>query len=158
MTRPDLRRCTTRRCVCRAAASVGSSAAAVLDEVLARVARSGKVLLNNRAQTLFCYAIALMPVADHISKNSAQDCATADGGEALSEDEQARVDALLEELEEAGRQQQPRPLDNPLLFGNCSVAYVSTRQAPRQDGKRERLLQPDDLLCLHYWNAWCGLH
>ena len=38
-----------------------------------------------------------------------------------------------------------------MLFGNCTVAYVSTRQAPRQDGKRERLLHnlTDGLLCLH---------
>ena len=44
VTRPDVRRCTTRRCVRRAAASVGSSAAAVVDEVLDQVARSGKLL------------------------------------------------------------------------------------------------------------------
>ena len=133
----------------RAAASVGSSAAAVVDEVLAQVARSGKLLIKvslsaqkDRFETRF-----------RVDVSSAQGCATADGGEALNEDEQARVDALLEELEEAGRQQQPRPLDNPLLFANCSVAYVSTRQAPRQDGKRERSPQPAGLLCMHGCHA-----
>jgi hypothetical protein len=60
----------------------------------------------------------------------------ADGGEDLGEAEQASVDRLLSQLEEAGARQQPRPLDNPLLMGNCRVGYVSTRQAPKQDGKR----------------------
>ena len=54
----------------------------------------------------------------------------------MGEDEQASVDRLLSQLEEAGARQQPRPLDNPLLVGNCRVGYVSTRQAPKQDGKR----------------------
>jgi hypothetical protein len=33
--------------------------------------------------------------------------------------------------------QVPRPLDNPLIFGNYSVVYVSTKNAPKQDGQRE---------------------
>ena len=64
-------------------------------------------------------------------------CKSTDSGEALEEEEQARIDQLLEKLEFTGNEQQPRPLENPLLFGNFNVAYVSTRQAPGQDGKRE---------------------
>lgn len=64
-------------------------------------------------------------------------CKSADSGEALEEEEQAHIDQLLEKLESTGKEQQPRPLENPLLFGNFNVAYVSTRQAPGQDGKRE---------------------
>lgn len=33
--------------------------------------------------------------------------------------------------------QEPRPLENPLIFGNYDVAYVSA--GPSQDGAREHL-------------------
>ena len=32
--------------------------------------------------------------------------------------------------------QEPRPLLNPLIFGNYNVAYVSTAKAPKQDRQR----------------------
>jgi hypothetical protein len=45
------------------------------------------------------------------------------------------VDALISQLEAAGRSQQPRPLQNPLLFGNYNVAYTSSGDDQR--GQRE---------------------
>jgi hypothetical protein len=47
------------------------------------------------------------------------------------------VDSLLEQLESVGRQQQPRPLDNPLLYGNYNVAYTSTSRAQGERGQRK---------------------
>lgn len=55
-----------------------------------------------------------------------------DGGLDISSEKRKTVDALLEELEEIGKTQTPRPLDNPLLFGNYEVSYVSTGR--KQDG------------------------
>ncbi|KAF8069498.1 PAP8 [Scenedesmus sp. PABB004] len=57
-----------------------------------------------------------------------------DGGIALSPDQRAAVDALLDELEAAGRSQ-TRPLDSPLLWGNYNVAYTSTSRAPAERGQ-----------------------
>lgn len=58
----------------------------------------------------------------------------------MSQEEQAVVNDCLEELEERGKSQTPRPLDNPEIFGNFNVAYTSTQRAPRQDGQRKSLL------------------
>lgn len=33
--------------------------------------------------------------------------------------------------------QEPRPLENELIWGNYNVSYVSTQQAPNQKGQRE---------------------
>ena len=33
--------------------------------------------------------------------------------------------------------QEPRPLENELIWGNYNVSYVSTQQAPNQNGQRE---------------------
>ena len=38
--------------------------------------------------------------------------------------------------------QQPRPLENPLVFGNYNVAYVSVRAAPGQNSQRESIPSP----------------
>ncbi|EFJ50966.1 hypothetical protein VOLCADRAFT_116549, partial [Volvox carteri f. nagariensis] len=48
-----------------------------------------------------------------------------DSGLQISPQARAHVDALLERLEVLGAAQQPRPLDNPLLWGNYNVAYTS---------------------------------
>lgn len=58
-------------------------------------------------------------------------------GATLDEDEQLRLDALIEDIEESRPPGSERPLENPLIFGNYQVAYVSTRKAPRQEGQRE---------------------
>lgn len=60
-------------------------------------------------------------------------------GELLEEDEQKRIDALIEDVEQSRPLGSERPLENPLIFGNYQVAYVSTRKAPRQEGQRELL-------------------
>ncbi|KAG2491387.1 hypothetical protein HYH03_010178 [Edaphochlamys debaryana] len=49
-----------------------------------------------------------------------------DSGAAISPEKRAEVDELLEQLEQIGAAQQPRPLDNPLLWGNYNVAYTSS--------------------------------
>ncbi|GLC43911.1 hypothetical protein PLESTB_000922200 [Pleodorina starrii] len=48
-----------------------------------------------------------------------------DSGLQISRETRTRVDSLLDRLEELGGAQQPRPLDNPLLWGNYNVAYTS---------------------------------
>ncbi|GIL70436.1 hypothetical protein Vretimale_3563 [Volvox reticuliferus] len=48
-----------------------------------------------------------------------------DSGLQASPELRARVDSLLLRLETLGSAQQPRPLDNPLLWGNYNVAYSS---------------------------------
>jgi hypothetical protein len=50
-------------------------------------------------------------------------------------EQKQEVDALISQLETAGRSQQPRPLQNPLLFGNYNVAYTSSGDDQR--GQRE---------------------
>lgn len=54
----------------------------------------------------------------------------------MSSEQRAEVDQLLDQLEAIGSTQQPRPLDNPLLFGNYNVAYTSTARAPTERGQR----------------------
>ncbi|WIA10095.1 hypothetical protein OEZ85_010302 [Tetradesmus obliquus] len=49
-----------------------------------------------------------------------------DGGISLQPEQKREVDALISQLEAAGRSQQPRPMQNPLLFGNYNVAYTSS--------------------------------
>jgi hypothetical protein len=63
--------------------------------------------------------------------------ASADGGISMSQQQKEAVDATLEQLEADGSQQQPRPLDNPLLYGNYNVAYTSTSRAQSERGQRE---------------------
>mmetsp|Transcript_428 Transcript_428/g.1187 ORF Transcript_428/g.1187 Transcript_428/m.1187 type:complete len:377 (+) Transcript_428:16-1146(+) len=48
-----------------------------------------------------------------------------DAGQAASIEEREYIDSIIEELEEVGKLQQPRPSENPLLFGNYEVGYVS---------------------------------
>ena len=84
----------------------------------------------------------------------------------LKEAERLRAEAIVEELQVQGAKQvnhqrkrapscwllfgwptpkrvclqlfqEPRPLDNDLLFGNFNVAFVSTTEAPRQNGQRK---------------------
>jgi hypothetical protein len=50
-------------------------------------------------------------------------------------EQKREVDALISQLEAAGCSQQPRPLQNPLLFGNYNVAYTSSGDDQR--GQRE---------------------
>ncbi len=54
---------------------------------------------------------------------------------------------MLDRLEALGAQQQPRPLQDPLLWGNYGVAYTSIGRS-REQGERE-------------WGArmgaWCGV-
>lgn len=57
----------------------------------------------------------------------------------MAEQQREQVDLLLEQLESMGSQQQPRPLDNPLLYGNYCVAYTSTSRAQSERGQRELL-------------------
>ncbi|DBB12808.1 TPA: hypothetical protein ACH3X3_005573 [Trebouxia sp. C0006] len=58
-----------------------------------------------------------------------------DSGVGLHEEEEATVNKLINQLETVGKQQEPRPLDNPLIFGNFGVAFSSTQQAPKQSGQ-----------------------
>lgn len=62
---------------------------------------------------------------------------SADGGVTMTAEQRIEVDALLDQLETIGSAQQPRPLDNPLLFGNYNVAYTSTARAPTERSQRE---------------------
>ena len=63
---------------------------------------------------------------------------TAEGlSKRLDAGQQAAVNKLLLVLEEKGRQQIPRPLDNALIFGNWNVAYTSVQNASKQRGERE---------------------
>eukprot|EP00882_Tetradesmus_deserticola_P021890 GHRQ01023723.1.p1 GENE.GHRQ01023723.1~~GHRQ01023723.1.p1 ORF type:complete len:134 (-),score=34.39 GHRQ01023723.1:158-559(-) len=68
----------------------------------------------------------------------------------------AEVDALISQLEAAGRSQQPRPLQNPLLFGNYNVAYTSSGED--QSGQRECSRAPTaaHMLC-HALMKLCSL-
>jgi hypothetical protein len=53
----------------------------------------------------------------------------------MQPEQKREVDALISQLETAGCSQQPRPLQNPLLFGNYNVAYTSSGDDQR--GQRE---------------------
>lgn len=55
----------------------------------------------------------------------------------MQQQQRQQVDSLLEQLESVGSKQQPRPLDNPLLYGNYNVAYTSTSRAQSERGQRE---------------------
>ena len=55
----------------------------------------------------------------------------------MPQERREQVDGLLSQLEAVGSQQQPRPLDNPLLYGNYNVAYTSTSKAQGERGQRE---------------------
>jgi hypothetical protein len=66
-----------------------------------------------------------------------QPTAAADGGINMGSSTRQEVDALLDQLEQVGAGQQPRPLQNPLLWGNYNVAYTSTARAPSERGQRE---------------------
>lgn len=59
----------------------------------------------------------------------------------MSQQQKEAVDATLEQLEAVGSQQQPRPLDNPSLYGNYNVAYTSTSRAQSERGQREQTPQ-----------------
>jgi len=61
-----------------------------------------------------------------------QEIENTDGGSNISPEKREVVHAMLEELEEIGKTQMPRPLDDPLLFGNCEVSYAATGR--KQDG------------------------
>lgn len=60
----------------------------------------------------------------------------------MTGEQRDQVDGLLDQLAAIGSRQQPRPLDNPLLWGNYEVAYTSTQQAPSERGQREHLVLP----------------
>lgn len=55
----------------------------------------------------------------------------------MTTEQRAEVDSLLDQLEQIGNIQQPRPLDNPLLFGHYNVAYTSSSRAQAEQGQRE---------------------
>lgn len=55
----------------------------------------------------------------------------------MQQQQRQQVDSLLEQLESMGSQQQPRPLDNPLLYGHYNVAYTSSSRAQSERGQRE---------------------
>lgn len=63
----------------------------------------------------------------------------ADGGIGMSDHAKCQVDELLDQLKAIGKQQQPRPLSNPLLWGNYNVAYTSTGRAQSERGQRKQL-------------------
>ncbi len=64
-----------------------------------------------------------------------------DGGLTIATETRREVDDLLDELERRGLEQQPRPMQNPLLWGNYNVAYTSTTRATEQRGQRTHTLQ-----------------
>lgn len=53
----------------------------------------------------------------------------ADNGVDITPERRAAVDAMLDQLAAVGKQQMPRPLDNPLLWGNYNVIYTSASRA-----------------------------
>jgi len=57
------------------------------------------------------------------------------GGITISDEKRAKVDTLLEELEVVGKTQTPRPLDNPLIWGNYEVSYVSSGAGQQSRGQ-----------------------
>ncbi|GLI58830.1 hypothetical protein VaNZ11_000594 [Volvox africanus] len=63
--------------------------------------------------------------ARHIVDEVLEAIKETDSGLQISPEARARVDSLLYRLEALGTTQQPRPLDNPLLWGNYNVAYTS---------------------------------
>lgn len=61
---------------------------------------------------------------------------SAEAGELVDEEEQEKLDALIDDVEQSPPPGSSRPIENPLIFGNYQVSYVSTRRAPRQEGQR----------------------
>jgi len=62
--------------------------------------------------------------------------AGSDGGVALTPAKRDEVDALLQALgDRCGVAQRPRPLGDPLLFGDYEVAYTSPSRAPGERGQ-----------------------
>ena len=50
--------------------------------------------------------------------------------------------------------QMPRPLDNPLIFGNFYVAFASTQRTSQQNRPRELSLPLQLLLCFPVWPVY----
>jgi hypothetical protein len=80
----------------------------------------------------------------------------------MSAQQREQVDSLLEQLDSVGSQQQPRPLDNPLLYGNYNVAYTSTSRAQSERGQRMSVALHSFVLhlllsfaCCNRWAARC---
>jgi hypothetical protein len=78
-----------------------------------------------------------------------------DSGLAVAPETRQKVDSLLEQLEAVGAQQQPRPLDNALLWGNYNVAYTSIGRS-QEGGQREALpaSQAPSNSCTHDHTPW----
>eukprot|EP00873_Tetraselmis_striata_P011334 jgi/Tetstr1/431598/TSEL_021128.t1 len=72
------------------------------------------------------------PRAKELVRKILEEIEGTDGGADIRPEKREMVDAMLEELEELGKTQTPRPMDNPLLFGNYEVSYVSAGR--KQDG------------------------
>jgi hypothetical protein len=78
----------------------------------------------------------------------------ADAGELVPEDKQEQLDALIDDVERSPPPGSSRPIENPLIFGNYQVSYVSTRRAPRQEGQRTSSEPIRNLeVCMTSWNA-----
>lgn len=60
-----------------------------------------------------------------------------DNGIDVPDATRSKVDGLLDQLEREGASQQPRPLQDPLLYGNYNVAYTSSARSSDR-GQRER--------------------
>ena len=123
----------------------GAAPEQLVDELLERIKNSGEVRQDS---IQMCFRI----------QHKVQ--SFSDSGVGLREEEEATVNKLINQLEAVGKQQvraavpvalasfdpqvircyamqEPRPLDNSLIFGNFGVAFSSTQQAPKQSGQRE---------------------
>lgn len=99
----------------------------IVDEILRRI--QGELIRGRRVPN---HSVGVPPspaVRDLARANafpsSSRHRADTDGGLNMPDEERAKVDALIVQLEQLGATQQPRPLDNDLLWGNYEVAYTS---------------------------------
>uniref|UniRef100_A0A7S3VJL2 Plastid lipid-associated protein/fibrillin conserved domain-containing protein n=2 Tax=Dunaliella tertiolecta TaxID=3047 RepID=A0A7S3VJL2_DUNTE len=72
----------------------------------------------------------LLPDSAHTTVNRVVSMVVGtDGGALMSKRQRLMTDGLLDRLEEVGAKQEPRPLENELLWGNYNVVYTSTNRS-----------------------------
>ena len=125
---------------------------ALVSEVITCVAESGGLpcaWLAAGGGAATCSGPQRGPLGMHSTENSgitpppsaspgADRWCAADNGLRMTGEEKQRVDVMLDQLAEAGKQQQPRPLDNDLLWGDYEVAYTTRAKARKGDNDQRR--------------------
>eukprot|EP00877_Chromochloris_zofingiensis_P012707 jgi/Chrzof1/7690/Cz02g33030.t1 len=105
------------------------------NHVSQRLGESRRCKLAKRARQQSAQTVASSDHASLLVNKVLEQIKDTDGGIGMSDHAKCQVDELLDQLKAIGKQQQPRPLSNPLLWGNYNVAYTSTGRAQSERGQ-----------------------